>query len=68
MTDTVFPTDLETIALLTFKRDPETGRLVAAWPNGFGYFEIDGDAVRSFEFVEKGVYENVNSWVLNKVA
>jgi hypothetical protein len=53
MDNTLFPTTLESIALLTWTRN-EAGALVAAFPNGAGFWKIEGDTLLSFEFSGDG--------------
>jgi hypothetical protein len=47
-------TDLELIATLSFTS--ENGLLRATFPNGAGYYEIEGSTLRCFEICSDGSY------------
>lgn len=48
--DFSFPSALETVALMNWKRGSASGCLEAPFPNGAGFWRIEGNALLSFEF------------------
>lgn len=54
-----FPSALETVALLNWKRGSVSGCLEAPFPNGAGFWRIEGNKLVSYEFA--GDFEVVES-------
>ena len=57
-----FPSDLETLALLTFRKVDDY--LMASWPNGAGEFRVIGNSLGVYEYSGAGAANLIELKVL----